>query len=319
MRVKPEFKDWIKMVIFGWPFFCLKEIIMKYLTYLSLLMILLACGDDSPFDEDYWDDNSRSQDQEERQNTGTFFADLRPVSALSFVNGDASLELNGNEAFLQIEMEGVPQNLVQGQVAVTDTPCTDIVANPPTTGTIETKNYTYTENGTRAALFRDLVPGETVEGKTLLVYAFSTGSTTTGASGLFPLACGPILASDSTTTGTTTATTGGATTATTGGIATGGFPTGGAGTTGGTIGATTGGAVGGTTGGAVGGTTGGTVGGTAAGGATVGGVDGGVDGAIGGVDGGIGGAIGGVDGSAAGTIGGIDGATGGTAGGTTAF
>lgn len=289
---------------------------MKHLTYLSLLLILLACGDDSPFDEDYWDDNSGSQDQEERQNTGTFFADLRPVSSLSFVNGDASLELNGNAAFLQIEMEGIPQNLVQGQVAVTSTPCEDIVANPPTTGTVETKSYTYTENGSRAALFRDLVPTDTVEGKSLLIFAFSTGSTTTGASALFPLACGPILASDNTTPGPTTATTGGATTvgtaggatgvttATTGGIATGGFPTGGAGTTGGTIGATTGGAVGGTTGG--------TVGGTAAGGATVGGVDGGVDGAIGGVDGGIGGAIGGVDGSAAGTIGGIDGAAGGT-------
>lgn len=283
---------------------------MKYLTYLSLLMILLACGDDSPFDEDYWDDNNGFEDQEERQNAGTYFADLRPVSALGFVNADASLELNGNEAFLQVEMEGVPQNLVQGQVVVTDTNCADIVANPPTTGTIETKSYTYTENGPRGALFRDLVPGEPLEGKSLLIYAFSTGSTTTGASGLFPLACGPILASENIPVGTTTATTGGVTTATTGGIATGGFPTGGAGTTGG--------AIGDTIGGAVGGTTGGTIGGTAAGGATVGGV-GGIDGAIGGVDGGIGGAIGGVDGSAAGTIGGIDGATGGELGGTTAF
>ncbi len=276
---------------------------MKLFAFL-LLFLFIACGDDSPFSEGYWDDNDNNSQNEDDNSGGKYFATLRPISSLSFVEGAATLDLAGNNAHLQIEMEGFPQNLVQGQVIVTNTPCEEFVGNPPTTGTVETKSYNYTENGTRAALFRDLVPGEAVEGKSLLVYAFAIGSTTTSASSFFPLACGPIIRSDNTngTTGTTTAGT-----TTTSGSAT-------VGTTAGTL---TGSTFGGSSAGVVGGTAaGGTVGGTAGGvagsvdGGTVGGATGSLTGSVGGTTGGVGGTVGGIDGSAGGTIGGLNGTTG---------
>jgi hypothetical protein len=264
----------------------MKGIQMKLLPLL-VFILFIACGDDSPFSEGYWDDSDNTSQNEDDNSGGRYFATLRPISSLSFVEGSAALDLNGNNAHLQIEMNGFPQNLVQGQVTVTNTPCEEFVANPPTTGTVETKSYNYTENGTRAALFRDLVPSETVEGKSLLVYAFAIGSTTTSASSLFPLACGPIIRSENTngTTGTTGTTIVG--TNSTAGTTS-------VGTNGGTITGTT---LGGTTGGVVGSVNGGT---------TIGGTTGSFTGSVGGTSGGIGG----VDGSAGGTIGGLTGTTG---------
>lgn len=281
---------------------------MKLLPLL-ILFLLMACGDDSPFSEGYWDDNDNTSQNEDDNSGGRYFATLRPISSLSFVEGAAALDLDGNNAHLQIEMDGFPQNLVQGQVVVTNTPCQEFVANPPTTGTVETKSYNYTENGTRAALFRDLVPGETVEGKSLLVYAYALGSTTTSASSLFPLACGTIIRSENTngTTGTTTAGTNSTTGTTTNGTTAGTL-------TGSTLGGTTGGVVGGTD---AGGTAGG-VAGSVTGGTTLGGTTGSLTGSIGGTTGGVGGiggfgdgtATGGFNGSVGGTTGGLTGTTG---------
>jgi hypothetical protein len=296
-----------------------KETDMKFFPALLVLFILIACG--TPFDEDYWDnDLRRSQRQEERMER--YVVNLEPVSALSFSSGSALLDFQGNAASMRIEMQGVSENLVQGQVLITARSCEEIIADPPTTGAFETKNYTYIENGTRAALFSEISLGDSVQNNYFVVYAQVKGTQTVPASGIFPLACGPIVLPQN-AGGGTTATAGAAA----GGIAAGttgemedGIPAGVVGgVTAGVVGGIQGGVIGGVTAGTVGGVTGGTLGGTAGVGGVVGGTvpPGGTGGtaasggaaAAGGFAGGAG--VGGIAGGATG------GPTGGTTGATT--
>ncbi|HXH74862.1 MAG TPA: hypothetical protein VNJ08_07845 [Bacteriovoracaceae bacterium] len=280
---------------------------MKNIFPLLVLLLLTACGD-TPFDEDYWDDDL--DDRQAQEGLGQFSANLSPVSALSFTNADALLDVRGNASTLRLEMQGVPGNLSQGQVRITSDGCETLVATPPTSGTLETKNITYIENGTIAGLFSDISDDPTVEGKFLVVYAMATGTSTTPASALFPYACGLI---------TTAADAGGGTTATTtGGTATGGTVT--AGTTGTVTAGTTAGTAGGVDAGTTAGTFGGVDAGTTAG--TFGGVDAGTTaGTLGGVDAGTtAGTLGGTAaGTTTGTFGGVNaGTTVGTLGGVAA-
>lgn len=200
---------------------------MKIFPALMILFLLASCGG-TPFDEDYWDDDLSESEREETTD-GRLSAPLAPVSALSFGSGEAIIDLNGNAADLRVEMLDVPQNVVLGQVIVTATPCQNFSAAPPTTGSTETRDFAYAENGTRAGLFSEITEGDTVEGKSLVVYAMTEGTPATGGtiSGLFPLACGTLVTAG--TTGTTPTTTPTTTTPTSTGTPT-GFPTGTSGT-----------------------------------------------------------------------------------------
>ena len=88
---------------------------MKAYLALVTLFVLSACG--SPFDEDYWDDDLSEREREDTNN-GRLSASLSPVSTLSFGTGEAIVDLDGNAASMRIEMQDVPQNIVQGQVLV---------------------------------------------------------------------------------------------------------------------------------------------------------------------------------------------------------
>lgn len=275
------------------------------------LFFVFSCGDNSPFDEDYWDENLPSDEQEEQsRNTGRYSVALSPVSNIGFSSGSAVLDIQGNAAFMEIKLEDLPQNIIQGQITVSSSRCEDIFTTPTVSGISETKDYSYSENGTRSGLFRETNPNDDLLGKAFVVNAFAVASATNPQSGIFPLACGVIQREDasvgsdnengsgtagstttnanggtvtgSVTNGTVTGgglatsgtTTGGITTGgiTTGGITTGGFTNGAAGTGGlATVGGSTGGLS--TTGGATaGGFTGTTTGGFT--GATTGGFTG---------------------------------------------
>lgn len=271
---------------------------MRHYFFFSLIAVVIACGDGTPFDEDYWDSiDGDSRAEESDSNNGRFSVILNPLTGVGFTHGSASIDLNGNEAILTVRMEGVPGNIIQGNITTIGSSCESIISNPPTTGTMETRNWTFTENGTRGALFDDFQLGENIETRSLVIYAFSTASGMAGASQLFPFACGAITRPSSDEGAGPDA------------------PSGTAGATGGVNGGTTGGLVGGVTGEATGGIAGGIDGGVA--GEVAGGVTGGeVPTTVGGgTVGGVGGTPGGV--TTTGGIGTNTGGVGGTPGGVT--
>lgn len=289
---------------------------------LTSLLFLSACGDNSPFDEDYWDDPSSigSRNSEETTNNQNYTANLASLSSanLGDVTGTAQVEITETDVNSTITLADLPQTLMVGQRSISTRPCTEIAAQfpPPVVvgSTTEFKSINEVDNGSREALIAELNQdnpqnGDSInlEGKSFVVKAFvqTINSPAPVTASLVPIACGTLVASsaqgqddnDDDSDGTVI-----------GGMGTGGTigeTTGTTGTTGMTTGMTTGstGTVGGTISGTIGGTTGGSIGGTIG---TTAGTTGTVGTTTGGVTGDVGGTI-------SGTIGGT------TVGGTTGF
>lgn len=179
---------------------------MKFSWVLLTMFLLASCGG-TPFDENYWEDDLSEQELENSLD-GRLSANLMPLSSLRFDSGEAIVDLDGDSASLRIEMQGVPQNIMQGQMKITSAPCNSFVATPPSTGAAETRDFAYTENGTRAGLFSEQTPDDTVEGKSLVIFGLVESSATTAASALFPLACGTLTRIEDTAPTETTETTG---------------------------------------------------------------------------------------------------------------
>jgi hypothetical protein len=159
----------------------------------TLLFIILvsSCGN-TPFDEDYWGDNINDQEREEEASgAASYTANLAPVSSLGLGSGDARIDLSGNSVSLRVEMQDVPQNIVQTQVLVTNTRCSSIAGASPTTGTTETRDFTYTDNTAIAALYQE-GRVNSLNGLSLVIYGMVRGTVTVPSTGTFPLACGPL-------------------------------------------------------------------------------------------------------------------------------
>lgn len=267
------------------------KILMMSLTLLSLV----SCGDNSPFDEDYWDQPGEGDEQQRESETRSFTANLDPLTGnVGNLDGTISITVTETDAQSVIQLNEVPQSLMQAQKSFTSLSCESFrtiafpdIANP----TGEFKGINTTETATREALIAELnqsFPGNgdntNLEGRRVVVSAFVLNNSSPNPQNatLIPVACGDLSLTRNTEDDDNddNATTGGA--------------------IGGTTGITTGGSIdGGTVGGAIGTVNGGI----------------GVDGGAGGVDGGIGGAVngGGIGGSIGGTTDGT------TFGGTTGF
>lgn len=152
------------------------------------LLFLFGCGK-TPLDENYWDENLREIQREEADSGGNLSASLSPTSSVGFENADALLTVSGNAVFLDVKVTGVPQNLVQSQIFVVSTPCAELTASPAGTFASISRNYTYNDNTTLTALFKDPAESDGLTGKFLVIEGFASGSPATS----FPFACGPIL------------------------------------------------------------------------------------------------------------------------------
>jgi hypothetical protein len=166
--------------------------------FLFLLVILVSCGDNSPFDEDYWDNDSTRPRQTETQDTKRYEVLLRPLSSVNFGQGLITVDLNIDSAFLRLEIQALPQNYVLAQIVTISAACETIVTTPPLGNTFETKSITYSESGSRQALFPER-NGFNIENQSMLVYAFSLGEAGLPPSVSFPLACGAITTAAPTT------------------------------------------------------------------------------------------------------------------------
>lgn len=269
------------------------------LTLLTLLF-LTACGDNSPFDEDYWEDPSsvRSRNSEETTNNQIYSATLTSLSSanLGDVSGTAQIEITETDVNSTLSLSDLPQPLMIGQRSISLSTCADIATQfpPPLVvgSTTEFKSISEVDNSSREALIAELNQGNSqngdsvnLEGKSFVVKAFVQTQNTPGpvAGTLIPIACGTLIASstqgqddnDDDDDSDGTAIGGNGSGGTSGGTTTGGTIGGEiSGTVGGTIsgttgstGATTGGATG-TIGGTISGSVGGTFGGTTVGGTT---------------------------------------------------
>ncbi len=276
-----------------------------YIVPLLSLALLVSCGDDSPFDEDYWDTPEADQTEETTPVAESFSANLTSMSEnIGNISGTIEINVNGTDSISTTQLSDVPQSLMIGQRSISTLTCAEISASfpppPIVNDTLEFKSVNTVDMASREALIAELNQADpangdaaNLAGKSYIIKAYVQNLNTPipQAATLIPIACGSLQAQ------TTDGSTGG-----TGGTA--------GGTTGGTVGTTIGGTVGTTAGGTTGGVDG-TVGGTVG---TIGGVDGTDGGTPGSVAGGIEGSVGGSIGGTAGTTAG--GTVGGTIGGT---
>lgn len=253
----------------------------KYIIPLLSLMVVYACGDNHPFDEDYWD-TPAADTTEETTAAETFTATITSLSnTIGTINGTVEITVNQTDSTTTTSLSEIPQSLMLGQRSISPLTCAELAASfpPPeiVNSTGEIKAVNTTDSGTREALIAELNQTSpengdalSLPGKSYVIKAYIENFNTPipQAATLIPIACGPIVvkAEGGTTGGTAGGTTGGAA-GTVGGGATGTTVGGVDGTVGGTIGGTTGtaGGAAGTTGGGVDGTVGGSIGGSVGG------------------------------------------------------
>lgn len=228
----------------------------RYLASFLLLLALVACGDNSPFDEDYWvDPNVRTEeDSDETAISTKYEVTLTPIVAeAADLAGTSTITVTATDSITETRLTEVPQSLMIGQRSITNLTCEDVIATNPNpqipNETGEFKEINLTDNGTREALVAELNQadpnnGDSVNlaGKRFVVRAYVGVLNTPGpqSTALIPIACGVINVAeedDSDEDDNDDNSTGG----TSGGETTGG-------TTGGSSGGTTGGTAGGTTG-----------------------------------------------------------------------
>ena len=245
---------------------------------LSLFLLAASCGDNSPFDEDYWQQPEvRDVNDVSANDTRNFTSTLVPISAsLGDLSGTVNISITQTDVESTTHLIEVPQSLMIGQRSITNQSCVDIAASFPTpdiiNDTSEFKNFYTADNGSREALIAELNQddpgnGESVNlgGKSYVIKAYVQNLNTPipESINLVPIACGAILeqARNTNTSGTGGGTTTGGTVGTIGGSiggttgidgAAGGGTTGSDGSTSGTAG----GVIGGSIGGGIGGTTG---------------------------------------------------------------
>jgi hypothetical protein len=252
-----------------------------------VLTTLVSCGDNSPFDEDYWEEPRDREGQQSETDIRSFSANLEPLTAnVGNLDGTFSVTVTENDAQSVIQLNEVPQSLMQAQKSFTSLSCEafrniafpDIV-NP----TGEFKAINTNETASRDALIAELnqsFPGNgdntNLEGRRVIVSAFilNNNSPNPQNATLIPIACGDLTLTrntedddDDTTGGTTGGVIGGVTGTINGGTFTGGNIAGGGGTVGG-VGGSIGTVDGGSIGGTIGTVDGGNIGGTTFGGTT---------------------------------------------------
>lgn len=238
------------------------------------LLSLSACGDNSPFDEDYWDD-PQAQDSDENSGNNSenaYSVTLQSLSSsVGTVRGNVVIDINQTDVTTSTTLSEIPHTLMIGQRSISNLSCSEIAATYPppdiTTSSVEFKDQTSTDTSSVESLITELNQadpsngdGVNLTGKSYVVKAYiqTINTPIPQTTSLIPVACGTIIA---------------------------GVPGEDSGETdgeqedgGGTIGATTG-SVGGTIGATTGGATGGTVGST--GGGTIGSVGGSISGSTG--------------------------------------
>lgn len=175
---------------------------MKWLIVLSMLS---SCGDNSPFDEDYWATPSvvRTEEVTSEQNysvtVNPLFADLEGLS------GEVEITINQTDVQSTISLIDIPQSLMIGQRSISNLNCETIALTYPppviTNTTMEFKNVDIVDNASKESLIAELNQadpnnGDSTDlvGKSYVVKAYVENFSAPAPQGiiLVPIACGRI-------------------------------------------------------------------------------------------------------------------------------
>ena len=213
--------------------------VKKKILSLLTLLVLVSCGDNSPFDEDYWGTPTSERTDEEVDNVQNFTADINSLSETVLnINGNVKININQTDVSTSTQIIDIPQSLIIGQRSISSLTCSEIALSFPlpeiVNNTLEFKEIQVVDNGSRESLVAELNQdnpqnGESVNlvGKSYVIKAYIENLNTPSplTVSLVPVACGAIVVQNDETGPSTT---GGATGGTTSG-----------GTISGTIGGTT--------------------------------------------------------------------------------
>jgi hypothetical protein len=169
------------------------------------LSLLYACGDNSPFDEDYWD-TPRINRSEEVSTAQNYSATINPLFPdLEGLAGEVDISINQTDVSSTIILSDVPQSLMIGQRSISNLSCEVIASTypPPViiNSTLEFKNINITDNASRESLIAELNQADPsngdstdLSGKSFVIKAYfeNFASTAPISTTLIPVACGTI-------------------------------------------------------------------------------------------------------------------------------
>lgn len=200
-----------------------------FTNFFFILLLLTGCKEfyDEEFEQEVAQGSTSNGTNEENV---SYTATLNSSSPnITTLNGSSSVNIDGDTVNIQVQVDGIPDNLLQVHYGFIAAACNALSVAVPNAGT-GTKSYNLTEQTTINSLNQDLVTSgaNTVAGdidlsnKSFVVKAFASVNTGTPATigNAVIVACGDLNVSTdtggATTTGTTTGTTGtGTTTGTT--------------------------------------------------------------------------------------------------------
>ena len=168
----------------------------------SLLFILLyACGDNSPFDEDYWPESGDVQEETSQgSNSNLRYSATLTATApeVMAVDGFVQLSTTETEARIALSLESMPEYLSLSQYFFSDEPCSNF--NQTSTdlpGNTETKRLELNENGLKSSILKGTDPDVSLENKNLIVYGvIQDVNIPTVSTRAIAMACGTLRQSE---------------------------------------------------------------------------------------------------------------------------
>lgn len=164
--------------------------ILSFFSAIILFLILSSCKEF--YDEEFLDgpiivSSSRNVN---------YSANLQSTDVtLTNMNGEAKVQVDADDVKVSIELDGIPQNIIQLHYTYTESPCdTFNISLPSELGT--TRTYTITENLSGAAFDLDVESSgsgdNNLEGKSFVIRAFSNLIDSTSTTTPFVIACGQL-------------------------------------------------------------------------------------------------------------------------------
>jgi hypothetical protein len=167
---------------------------------------IVSCGDNSPFDEDYWDDPGEGDQQERENEIRTYSTSLEPIpQSVPGISGTFSITVTDNISQSTLNLTGIPDGLAIAHRSFSNQSCDSLRTStapetPNPSG--EIKSIQITEDISRETFLRELnqsSPGNgddtNLAGRSVVIsfYVNETVSPNPRPAALLPLACGELV------------------------------------------------------------------------------------------------------------------------------
>jgi hypothetical protein len=166
----------------------------KYIFLIISFFLFISCGKDSPFTEEYWEDETPRIQELENETIETYNVNLTSIISDETLSGSAVLNLNLDKINFQANLLNVPTNIDIVRFSILPITCEEVRANGPPAPVSQNsyKNFNFTESGQRNDFLNSLNQGE-IRNSNLVIYGLYGSNLSGQANLLFPLACGPLV------------------------------------------------------------------------------------------------------------------------------